>query len=98
MSTTLGSAINFIFCGPIARLAFRHTATLCRQRLDYVVNDWSYRRGRPRSFADVHFRPDKLAFHDSVATTAGSQPFDPAAASPVPVIRKQLCFESVVAK
>jgi hypothetical protein len=31
-------------------------------------------------FASVHFRPDRLVFQDSVATTTGSQPFDPAAA------------------
>ena len=29
--------------------------------------------------------------------TAGSQPFDPPVGDPVPVIRKHLCFESVVA-
>ena len=32
-----------------------------------------------------------------VAMTAGSQPFDPPIADPVPVIRKQVCFDSVVA-
>jgi hypothetical protein len=49
-------------------------------------------------FASAHFSPDRLVFQDSVATSAGLQPSDPAAASPVPVIRKQLCFERVVAK
>ena len=33
-----------------------------------------------RNLASVHFRPDRLVFQDSVATTAGLQPFDPAAA------------------
>jgi N6-adenosine-specific RNA methylase IME4 len=28
----------------------------------------------------AHFRPNKLTFQDSVATSAGLQPFDPAAA------------------
>jgi len=53
---------------------------------------------RNANLASFHFRPDRLAFQDSVATSAGLQPFDPAATSPVPVIRKQLCFDSAVAK
>jgi hypothetical protein len=36
-------------------------------------------------------------FQVNVPMTAGSQPFDPAPGDPVPVIKKQLCFDSVVA-
>ena len=31
-------------------------------------------------FATAHFRPDRFALQDSVATSAGLQPFDPIAA------------------
>ena len=33
-----------------------------------------------RSLASIHFKPARLVFQDSVATNAGLQPFDPAAA------------------
>src|SRR5271169_5658829 len=54
---------------------------------------------RPPYLAPVRpdFRSDRPAFQDSVPMMAGSQPFDPVLACPVPVIKKQLCFESVVA-
>jgi hypothetical protein len=33
-----------------------------------------------KAFATVHFRPDRFVLQDSVATSAGLQPFDPTAA------------------
>ncbi len=50
------------------------------------------------SRGNFYFRPDRLVFQDIVAMTAGSQPFEPMFGAPVPVIKKQLCFDSVVAK
>jgi hypothetical protein len=47
---------------------------------------------------DDYFKPDKSAFQDNVPMMAGAQPFDPMPAGAVPVIRLQLCFDSVVAK
>lgn len=43
------------------------------------------------------FSSEAVVLQVTVPTIAGSQPFDPPVADPVPVIRKQLCFDSVVA-
>lgn len=43
------------------------------------------------------FSSEAVVLHVTLPTIAGSQPFDPPVADPVAVIRKQLCFDSVVA-
>jgi hypothetical protein len=47
-----------------------------------VPSDWIYPKALPprEIRGSAHFRPDRLTFQDSVATSAGLQPFDPAAA------------------
>lgn len=64
-----------------ARLGGRWDATISSPNILRSSAGWAFcrclvsRRPLPR-----YFRPDRLVFQDSVATSAGSQPFDPAAA------------------